>query len=1016
MHIFLLLFTFSYSLFAETARIQDDDSNKGLSVSEAAYELKVLGPFTEVNASITVYNSNTFDSRASFYYKLPEDTSISGFALDINGKMRQASAVEKEKARVAFETEVRGKVDPALMEWNRGNVFKTQIYPIRGNGYRIIRVAYLIHTKETIEIPLDFKNLRKFTFAVSSQSQVNVSSPVEMLTLSSADKSKVELRADDCSISGTFKLNLKQDKCRLFSEKNKDQNLYWVYKAPLSIPLNKIPLKEVSSMAIFQDVSLSRDKADLAKEIELLKRLAAYINKPLTLKLFRFNISSEFIQKYTLDSEDSFKAFEKDYIECVFDGGTDFSKLSSSIKLSQADLKIIFTDGFNNFSNFKPNERVLTVNSSDEVDLFTLKNFGHNSINLNKLDISEAFEKLLLEKLEIKSENMETFGKVENGQIIATGILKEGENASFSIHQGGVELKKINISPKDPASYDIIRRYWCQQKLFDLMKNKVKNKREIIELGKSHSLVTPYTSMIVLENLRQYLDHDIRPPDEEAELQAQFDKQYKAKRPINNNGNAEITKAWESYKRWWKKYPEKKKDTPVANTSKEMTLIDQAIAEQGNEQNREIYNREFFEEVERNPVIPPPSEEPAPQEITDKLNQTPTAEKNKKIEELLNTLNDDQKPIKEKLAYLDNVIEDLNKENDMLKNDNGRLRAENRRLASQLEELKELYVKDRSVMKPGGNKAESSPISFSKWSNNSETGKLFNKAEKPLKKYLTLREKFRNSPGFYFECADFFFSKGEQEQALLILSNIIEIADNNSTLMRMAAYKMADSNCLDEAIYILKEIIELRSEEPHSYRDLALVLVKKASQSKDKLEKEQLYSEAAGLYKKIIDSSWYRENEFRGLSTILIEEYNNIILKSGKAFQLSPELKDKLDLDLRIVISWDSDMTDVDLHIIQPDEEKVYYGNRVSKVGGRMSNDYTRGLGPEVYGIRQAIPGEYKVYGKIYGADALFFNGQISVKLDIYLNYGRPNQIHKSTTVKITEKSKDIELAKIKLK
>ncbi|MCM8527463.1 MAG: hypothetical protein NE327_13160 [Lentisphaeraceae bacterium] len=55
----------------------------------------------------------------------------------------------------------------------------------------------------------------------------------------------------------------------------------------------------------------------------------------------------------------------------------------------------------------------------------------------------------------------------------------------------------------------------------------------------------------------------------------------------------------------------------------------------------------------------------------------------------------------QQVTVLNNVKEELNKENDMLKNENGRLKAENKRISTQLEELKELYVKDRNVMAPG---------------------------------------------------------------------------------------------------------------------------------------------------------------------------------------------------------------------------------------------------------------------------------------------------------------------------
>ncbi len=55
----------------------------------------------------------------------------------------------------------------------------------------------------------------------------------------------------------------------------------------------------------------------------------------------------------------------------------------------------------------------------------------------------------------------------------------------------------------------------------------------------------------------------------------------------------------------------------------------------------------------------------------------------------------------QQVTVLNSVKEELNKENDMLKNENGRIRAENKRISTQLEELKELYVKDRNVMAPG---------------------------------------------------------------------------------------------------------------------------------------------------------------------------------------------------------------------------------------------------------------------------------------------------------------------------
>jgi hypothetical protein len=53
------------------------------------------------------------------------------------------------------------------------------------------------------------------------------------------------------------------------------------------------------------------------------------------------------------------------------------------------------------------------------------------------------------------------------------------------------------------------------------------------------------------------------------------------------------------------------------------------------------------------------------------------------------------------IARKDTTIEELNGENDFLKNENGRVVAANTKLSRELENLKEIYVKGRNNMKPG---------------------------------------------------------------------------------------------------------------------------------------------------------------------------------------------------------------------------------------------------------------------------------------------------------------------------
>ena len=70
---------------------------------------------------------------------------------------------------------------------------------------------------------------------------------------------------------------------------------------------------------------------------------------------------------------------------------------------------------------------------------------------------------------------------------------------------------------------------------------------------------------------------------------------------------------------------------------------------------------------------------------------------------------------------------------------------------------------------------------------------------------------------------------------------------------------------------------------------------------------------------------------------------------------------------LRVVLSWDTDMTDLDLHVISPDGQHVFYGNRVARNGGALDVDVTGGYGPEIYAIVSPPKGNWLIYVNYFG-------------------------------------------------
>jgi len=92
---------------------------------------------------LSIANRSDRVLEGDLYFPLPQGATVSGYALDIEGKMVDGVAVEKHKGREVFEKIVRQGIDPGLIEWTKGNNFKTRVFPIPAKGSRTIRVNYV---------------------------------------------------------------------------------------------------------------------------------------------------------------------------------------------------------------------------------------------------------------------------------------------------------------------------------------------------------------------------------------------------------------------------------------------------------------------------------------------------------------------------------------------------------------------------------------------------------------------------------------------------------------------------------------------------------------------------------------------------------------------------------------------------------------------------------------------------------------------------------------------------------
>lgn len=98
---------------------------------------------------------------------------------------------------------------------------------------------------------------------------------------------------------------------------------------------------------------------------------------------------------------------------------------------------------------------------------------------------------------------------------------------------------------------------------------------------------------------------------------------------------------------------------------------------------------------------------------------------------------------------------------------------------------------------------------------------------------------------------------------------------------------------------------------------------------------------------------------------------NSVELRDGKAdrrVQFYENYAGHAQPRLRVVLAWDTDGTDLDLHVVAPDGQHAWYGNRVVPDGGALDVDVTTGYGPEIYSNATPPSGTWLVYVNYYGS------------------------------------------------
>ncbi len=151
-----------------------DGRNEPLSVGYHKVNVEIRDQIARTTIEESFVNHTGARLEGVFHFPLPSDASISGFGMWIGDQLVEADIVEKQRAREIYETILRERRDPGLLEWTAGNLFKARVFPIEPHSEKRVKIVY------TQVLPLRGS---KFRYSYGLQSDLLKLHPVRELAI-----------------------------------------------------------------------------------------------------------------------------------------------------------------------------------------------------------------------------------------------------------------------------------------------------------------------------------------------------------------------------------------------------------------------------------------------------------------------------------------------------------------------------------------------------------------------------------------------------------------------------------------------------------------------------------------------------------------------------------------------------------------------------------------------------------------------------------------------------------------
>ncbi|MBP6748161.1 MAG: DUF2135 domain-containing protein [Xanthomonadaceae bacterium] len=951
--------------------IQSQGGKTPVTLRSATMSVETDGGLARTVVELTLFNPNDTVLEGNLQFPLQPGQQVSAFALDIGDEMREAVPVPKQKAQQVFESIERRNVDPGLLEQTAGNHFRLRVYPIPAHGTRRARVtidealardgdAWRLDVPVQILTDADLLSLSVRARGIDAKpTQSGSFDALKFERARGGYAATHEVLRERVSNQAprrlpTLRLRLPAASTPQAFIQRFDGERFAMIELPMSAAPSA-PRRIPKAVGLLWDASASARERDRASEFALLNRyFAAMGDGRVSLRLLRD--TGEDAGAFEIRGGD-WSALRAVLEKAIYDGASDLADWAPKAEIGEY---LLVSDGLRTygdapFPTLAPGQALYALSSAgaktDAARLTAVTGArGGRSVQWQGRGGVEEAARALLDSgtriVALEGEGIEDLQPqswdVDGGLLrIAGRMTDDSASVKVTLREGG-KTRSLNVPiASDASESDRVAALWGAWRIAARAEQPERHRAEIARMGQRFGVVTPGTSLLVLEAAEDYVRYDIPAPAALRERVAMLKQQQGEQRERTRSDRIEeIAARFAQRVTWWERdYPK----TPPAPAKDDR----QQIAS-------DAENRGYLAADAPAPAMagapPPPPPAPPPAGAP------------------------------EASSELDSVAI---------------AGARNRR-----EEAESPAALAKMVGTDASKAGQGVSIRLQPWESDSPYARRLRDAapEDVYAFYLDERDSHAGSTAFYLDVGDILLRKGRRAEALRVLSNLAEMELENRHILRVLGYRLMQAKDWNRAAEMFRDVLRLAEEEPQSHRDLGLALAA-AGERQEAIER---------LYEVIV-RPW--DGRFSEVDAVVLNELNAIVATSPKPLNtdfIDARLLKNMPLDLRAVLAWDSDNSDMDLWVTDPNGERCYYGHRNTYQGGLLSDDFTGGYGPEEFVLKDAKPGKYKVEANFFGDRQQIVTGATTLSLTLSTGWGTKRQQDQTVTLRLSGKSETV--------